>query len=233
MPGRPKLSLLTLVLVAFSGSFAHAQVVDYAYEGWSFNTFNNQTYQVLIDMQINEALITPNGHFQRYVDLSTSDSPFVRLNMSDHINEIDDIRLDPETDYRRVKYFEISFDTDNYGDIRTWSISATDGYQSPGHSIYYTITSAYSADGEGYDKVILKTIDPFDNFSIHTVISETPVSGYWYRSVIPVGHTPLPGSLILFLSGLGLGTARHCRNAVCALVNKILVPDFRHKLIEH
>lgn len=202
--GKTLFPLLALLLSGLPCPPVQAEMLDYSYTGWPF-----YGYALTIDLQIDSALISGDGHFQRYLDLTTENAPFQRFVISDGVAEISDSRLD--FDYQHVKYLDVSFDLDDLGEIVTWSIKATDGYQSPGGSNYYLIESVFSGVDGDHDSVALKSVDPFDNFSTQTLLSETSAAGYWTRSAAPVGAVPLPGAWLLFTFGLMTLIPRHYR----------------------
>ncbi|OAI05456.1 hypothetical protein [Methylomonas methanica] len=192
-----------VILLSFYSSLVSAQLIDYSYTG---NPFYYGKYQVQINFQINDALISNTGHFDKNIDLTTDTSPFNGFRITDGTRTIDDFRLDPEIYGNRFhKVLNVSFDIDASGDIKDWKIIANDNYISPSGDSYYSIQSIFNVQNNpSWDAVITTDTDHWSNSerTTTTSVDTSSYGGYWTRSAVPIGTVPLPGSIYLFVMGL-------------------------------
>jgi hypothetical protein len=207
-----KLPLFLAVGLSVYMSLAHAQLIEYTYTGHNLNPTYSRDYnyneRVTIDFTIDDSLISPSGHFSETIDYkyfpSNVVSPFQSFLISDGRGryEINDAE-DPESPAYFIfvhKTINVTFDTDQQGNINNWNISGEF------HSLKYLddflkIESIFDGgilpqQDLVSDKFINGPVDS-DGSPFTEIIKGNTVPGTWTRTVVP-----LPGSLVLFGSGL-------------------------------
>jgi hypothetical protein len=197
--------ILLAVLLSLYGSMAKAQLIDYSYLG---NPFNHGQRQLQIHFLVDDGLISEDGHFEAKVNFSVEDSPFNAFIISDGVNAISDLGLNPKYDYRHQKYLDVAFNTDINGDIKNWKITADAIYMSPFRGSFYTIESVYNFENlTNQDSVLAIDIDEWGEIGSNEkyTLDTNHAAGYWTRTLlpeIPVSSVPLPGGLLFFVTGL-------------------------------
>jgi hypothetical protein len=200
------------------GSLANAQIIDYSYVGKPFYVPGNDSYHsypLKIHFQIDDGLISSNGHFEKSFDLtSQSASPFVNFSMS-YDEGWDGITDNYDIYPPRISVsLGVMFDTDSSGNIQSWNIKANmdDNGGAGGSGGTYNLESYSYVLSDGAWVSTRDRMHSYSNYydssdgSVRTTERSgsldyapyAPTSAQWTRTVAPV---PLPGALLLFLSG--------------------------------